>query len=64
MKPLKKILDFLFGHDPEIFDEKGQVRHRLPPKVWTQWKDRTKSSPSTNWRQHAGTKGPHAAEPR
>lgn len=61
MKLIKKLFDFLFGKDPEIFDEGGHVHHRLPQKAWNGWKDKTKSDPSYNWRQHSGTKAPHDA---
>ncbi len=52
-----KILDFLFGKDPDIFDEKGQVCHKLPKKKWDAWYNRTKTDPSYNWRNHIGTTG-------
>jgi hypothetical protein len=50
----KKILDFLFGKDPEIFDEKGTVRHNLPDSKWKNWHARYTDSPEQNWRQHRG----------
>lgn len=28
----KTIIDFIFGKDPDIFDEKGNVSHKLPKK--------------------------------
>lgn len=52
---LKSIGDFLFGKDPDIFDEKGNVLHKLPKKKWDQWADRMKTSPDYNWRNHSGT---------
>ncbi len=59
MRIIKKITDFLFGKDPEIFDERGNVHHRISQKTWSKWKDKTKSDPAYNWRQHSGTKAPH-----
>jgi hypothetical protein len=46
------ILDFLFGKDPDIFDEKGQVRHRFTDQKWQEWQSRFKDS-EHNWREHA-----------
>lgn len=47
------LLDFLFGKDPDIFDEKGQVRHRFTENKWSSWNDRFRSS-EYDWRQHKG----------
>lgn len=52
-----KILDFLFGKDPDIFDEKGNVSHKLPKKKWDAWYNRTKTDPQYNWRNHTGVSG-------
>ena len=52
-----KILDFFFGIDPDIFDDKGQVSHKLPKKKWDAWYNRTKTDPGYNWRNHTGTSG-------
>lgn len=51
----KPITDFLFGKDPEIFDEGGKVRHNLGDKAWENWKNRFKNNPENNWRHHVGT---------
>lgn len=51
----KKLLDFLFGKDPLIFDDKGNVSHNLPLKKWQDWQDRYKT-PQNNWRHHVGAK--------
>lgn len=56
MSVFKRILDFLFGKDPDIFDDQGNVRHNLPDKTWDAWQNRTKSDPQNNWRNHTGTK--------
>ncbi len=52
----KMVLDFLFGKDPDIFDEKGNVLHRHPKKKWDLWIHRMKTDPSMNWRNHTGTR--------
>lgn len=54
---MNNILGFMFGKDPDIFDEKGQVMHKLPKKKWDAWQNRTKLDPQFNWRNHAGTSG-------
>lgn len=48
----KAIGDFLFGKDPDIFDETGRVRHKFPEKKWEKWNDRLKADPSYDWRKH------------
>jgi len=57
MSIVKKTLDFLFGKDPDIFDDKGQVLHKLPKKKWEAWHNRTKLDPEYNWRNHTGVTG-------
>ena len=52
---LKPVLDFLFGKDPDIFDENGHVLHKHPRKKWEAWQNRLKLNPDYNWRQHTGT---------
>lgn len=51
---MKKILQFLFGKGPEIFDAKNQVKHDLPKEKWDAWQKRYFSDPERNWRNHAG----------
>lgn len=51
-----KLLEFLFGKTPDIFDKEGQVSHRLPKEKWEAWQRRYTSNPEYNWRNHAGTK--------
>lgn len=46
------VLDFLFGKDPNIFDEKGNVRHQFTDQKWQDWQNRFKDS-EHNWREHA-----------
>lgn len=50
---LKKVGDFLFGKNPDIFDEQGRVRHKFPEDKWRKWNDRLKANPDYNWRQHS-----------
>ena len=51
-----KLLDFLFGKNPDIFDSNGEVRHKLPKNKWEAWKKKYFSDPSYNWKNHSGTK--------
>jgi hypothetical protein len=55
MGVLKSVGNFLFGKDPDIFDDQGNVVHKLPKKKWDLWADRMKTSPDYNWRNHTGT---------
>jgi hypothetical protein len=48
----KALGDFLFGKDPDIFDEQGRVRHKFPEEKWKKWNDRLKANPEYNWREH------------
>lgn len=50
----KAVLDFLFGKEPEIFDDKGRVQHNFPQEKWDAWHQRTKMDPQYNWRNHSG----------
>lgn len=54
---LSSLLDFLFGKDPDIFDDQGHVQHKLSKKKWDQWHQRTKVDPHYNWRNHTGISG-------
>ena len=57
-----KILDFLFGKKPDIFDENGSVRHKLKKEKWEAWQKRYTSSPEYNWKNHTGTKSGGASD--
>jgi hypothetical protein len=57
MGVFKKIGDFLFGKDPDIFDDKGRVMHQLHKKKWENWNNRIKLDPNYNWRHHNGMSG-------
>ena len=52
---LNKLGDFLFGHKPDIFDDNGNVVHKLPKKKWDAWVARLKTDQHYNWRNHTGT---------
>ena len=61
--PLKKILSFIFGKEPSIFNKKGEVEHHFPKTKWKKWQNRIQNNPDYNWRHHLGNtsdrKGPH-----
>jgi hypothetical protein len=59
-----KILDFLFGKSPKIFDKNGQVRHIHPEKKWNDWNSRYQSGHEYNWRNHAGMRHSNKARPK
>ncbi len=52
---MSTLLDFLFGKDPDIFDEKGQVRHKFNDKKWQDWQKRFQDE-EHNWREHSAKK--------
>jgi hypothetical protein len=58
----KKILQFLFGKEPDIFTERLEVQHRHPRKKWDDWMNRYKMDPSFDWRNHVGQMG--GADPK
>jgi hypothetical protein len=62
MKVGKKILDFLFGKDPQIFDSEGNVVHDLGDKIWREWEERFQTE-DYNWHHHKATEVSHAQEP-
>ena len=53
---LKGLLHFLFGKSPDIFDNEGRVRHRLPEDKWKKWEERYLAGEEYNWRNHTGMK--------
>lgn len=55
MSILKSLGNFLFGKDPDIFDDKGNVLHKLPRKKWDDWNNRIIKGSEYNWREHKGT---------
>jgi hypothetical protein len=52
MGVFKSLGNFLFGKDPDIFDENGRVRHKFTDEKWTKWNDRLAKSSAYDWRQH------------
>lgn len=52
---LNTLGNFLFGKDPEIFDDKGAVLHKLPKRIWDDWQNRYVKGSDYNWRTHKGT---------
>ena len=50
---VSKILDFLFGKAPDIFDADGNIVHKFPPEKWKAWNDRFGAE--YDWRKHKGT---------
>ncbi|MGE3683142.1 MAG: hypothetical protein AB7G93_15575 [Bdellovibrionales bacterium] len=53
---MNKLIGFLFGKRPDIFDAEGNIVHRLPPEKWKAWRARFEQSRDYDWRQHTGTK--------
>lgn len=51
---LGKVMDFLFGKDPDIFDAYGRVRHKFDDAKWAAWDDRIRKNPAFDWRKHSG----------
>lgn len=53
---MKAVGEFLFGKDPDIFDENGNVRHKFNDEKWLKWNNRFKSNPDYDWRLHSAKK--------
>ena len=53
----------MFGKDPDIFDDKGQVLHKLPKKKWDDWQNRIVKGEDYNWRSHTGAQAGAAPKP-
>ena len=51
-----KLLNFLFGKKPGIFNKKGRVEHRLEDRSWAEWKNRYTEGIEYDWKNHSGTK--------
>jgi hypothetical protein len=56
MAMVGKVLEFLFGKDPDIFAADGTVRHKLPKEKWDAWQNRYLLDPEYNWKNHVGMK--------
>ena len=55
MSLLKSLTDFLFGKEPDIFDDQGRVIHKLPKKKWDNWNEKFVKSEEYDWRKHTGS---------
>ncbi len=51
---LRKVLEFLGGKNPKIFNKKGEVQHDLGDEKWQAWDQKNRTNPEYNWRQHTG----------
>jgi hypothetical protein len=51
---LDKIMGFMFGKSPDIFDQDGNVRHHLEKEKWSAWANRFRSH-EYDWHKHKGT---------
>ena len=60
----KALGDFLFGKDPDIFDESGKVRHKFTDAKWKEWNDRLKANPEYDWKQHSAKEAAQTAKPQ
>ncbi len=60
---LKTFGQFFFGKDPDIFDDKGKVRHQFPQTKWQAWQNRFKENPNYDWHQHTGKLNRKKASP-
>lgn len=54
MSLLKRLSEFMFGKDPDIFDDSGRVLHKLPKRKWDDWNNRIIKGAEYNWREHTG----------
>ena len=52
---VSKLLDFLFGKSPDIFDAEGNVLHKFPEEKWQAWRARFEKNKEFDWRKHRGT---------
>jgi len=50
-----KLLGFLFGKKPQIFDANGNVVHKLSDERWKGWLARFEKNPEFDWHKHKGT---------
>jgi len=51
---VKKLMGFLFGKSPDIFDQDGNVRHHFPKEKWRSWENRFRTN-EYDWQKHKGT---------
>lgn len=50
---MSKLLQFLFGKSPQIFNRKGRVEHDIGKTRWNQWTERF-NKPEYDFKQHKG----------
>ncbi|MBT4760416.1 MAG: hypothetical protein HOO06_01855 [Bdellovibrionaceae bacterium] len=53
---MKKLLEFLLGKKPPIFNKDGAIEHPKNPRQWELWRKRYTSEAGRNWRNHAGVR--------
>ena len=46
-------MEFLFGKKYPIFNKEGKIEHSQKD-TFKQWKERYKTDPNKNWRNHTG----------
>ena len=63
MSILKAVGNFLFGKDPDIFDNQGHVVHKFSDEKWRQWDNRLKANPEYDWHQHSAKERAFMTEP-
>ena len=51
-----KLLNFLFGKKPDIFNKRGMVEHQLKGDSWSLWKNRYTHGRDYDWTKHSGIK--------
>lgn len=61
---MKKLIEFLFGKGPKIFDSKGRVFHDHPKEKWDQWDQRYQMGTEYNWKTHVGMRGGNPKHPQ
>ena len=50
---MKRIMDFLFGKKPPIFNSKGDIEHQREVS-FSKWKERYENDVNYNWKNHSG----------
>ena len=49
-----KLIQFLFGKKPDIFNKNGKVEHQRKKNVWKDWKNRYINGKEYDWKKHSG----------
>ena len=50
---MKRLMNFLFGKKPAIYDSQGKINHRWAGFM-ERWRERYRSGEALNWRNHSG----------